>query len=62
MGAIEYPEAVYQTCFKICAAEEVDVGGGRIDLWDYCEICDIETFHAIPYHEIYYPNNLKEED
>lgn len=35
-------------CGETCNIyEEVDIGGGEIELWCYCKECDIETFHPL---------------
>lgn len=45
-----YPQPICMECGQECYIfEEVDVGyGGPIELWNYCQNCDVETFHEIP--------------
>lgn len=44
----EFPDPVCQCCGNIAGEfEEVDVGGGDVELWVYCVLCDCETFHKI---------------
>ena len=39
-------------CGKDCYIwEEVNIGGGEIEVWCYCKDCDVETFHPIPKNE-----------
>ncbi len=45
----EYPDPICMMCEKHCErSEEVDVGGGIVEVWCYCRKCDVETFHPIP--------------
>jgi hypothetical protein len=57
MNEDDYPDPICQTCGNKCeTSEEVDVGisfderYSKIELWNYCDDCDIETFHPIPKH------------
>lgn len=58
----EYPQPICQDCGELCEqVEEVDIGGGNepgysyIELWCYCQKCDLETNHPIPVDGDNYP-------
>lgn len=37
-------------CGKECnVCEEVNIGGGELNIWCYCKECGVETFHPIKY-------------
>ena len=56
----EYPTSICQDCGKVNKiSEEVEIGGGIIELWGYCKDCDIETNHEIPFDIENYPRNTK---
>lgn len=43
------PSPTCQDCGKKCNRFEwVDTGCNQKELWCYCKICDIETFHTTP--------------
>lgn len=44
----DYPAAVCMMCGNECdRSEEAIVEGGKIEMWCYCEACDVQTFHPV---------------
>jgi hypothetical protein len=62
MSEYKYPIPTCQDCGRTCkVSEEVNVGKSvtdgvsKIELWCYCDKCDLETNHGIKSDNKHYP-------